>query len=104
MQIINDLDTLNKAVTPDEGNSEYEGMFCIQTIPYTCSCTIGKTWTFAHFSKKIVVWNEKDEDSILTIASEFKNCNFDPKIIEYKVIFGKAIPWDDIPDGDHVMT
>jgi hypothetical protein len=104
MQIISDLETLNRAMTPDEGNSDYVGMFCIQTVPYTCSCTPGKTWIFAHLDKKIVVWSEKDDDNMLKIASEFKRGNFDPKIIEYKVIFGKAIHWDDVPDGEHSLT
>lgn len=104
MQIISDLETLNRAMTPDEGNSDYEGMFCIKTVPYTCSCSPGKPWIFAHLQKQIVVWNEKDEDSILDLASQFKQMGFDPKIVEYKVIFGKAIHWDDIPDGEHHMT
>jgi hypothetical protein len=104
VQIITDLETLNKAMTPDKGNPNYEGMFCIKTVPYTCSCSPDKVWDFAHLEKKIVVWNEKDEDSILDLASQFKRNGYDPKIIEYKVMFGKAIHWDDIPDGEYRMA
>ena len=102
MQIISDIETLNRAIAPDEGDSTFEGMFCIQTVPHVCSCRPTQPWTFAHYQKKIVVWNEKDDDKILQVASEFKKANYDPKIVEYQVLFGKAIHWDDIPNGEHM--
>lgn len=98
MQIVSDLTTLPKALVPDEGTNDLEGHFCIQTIPYFCNCR-PRPWTFIHHGKKIIVWKEKDDENLLAMASEFKKIQLDPHIIEYKVMMGKAILWDDIPNG-----
>ena len=100
--MISDVETLNKAVTPDEGNVEYDGYFCIQTIPHVCNCRPDRPWVWVHHQRKIVVWEDKDGD-ILQVASEFKKGGFEPKVVDYKVIYGKAIPWDDIPNGSDLV-
>jgi len=102
MQIISDLETVNRAIGPDEGSVDYDGYYCIQTVPHRCNCSPNRPWTFVHYDKKVVIWEEKDDDAILDVAREFKNHNYDPKIIEYKPIFGKAIEWAEIPNGASV--
>lgn len=90
--------SLPKEVTPDEGDYALDGYYCLKTDEYTCSCR-DKPWRYIHCDMKIVVWPEKDDDSLLKNAQRMKDLGLNPKITEYKVMMGKAIPWDDIPDG-----
>lgn len=95
------LMTLPKEVTPDEGSPEYDGYFCLNTDEFNCTCR-KRPWRFIHYSKKIIVWPEKDDEKLLNVAQKMKDLNLNPKIIDYKVMMGKAIPWDDIPNGDTI--
>lgn len=92
---------LPKAVSPGEGSPELEGYYCINTDSFYCSCR-PKPWRYIHFNKKIIVWPTNDEDSILQNATEMKKLDLNPKIVEYKTMMGKAIPWDDIPVGSEL--
>lgn len=98
MQIISDLKIAQKAIAPDEDNNDLEGYYCIQTVAYQCYCR-PKPWTFIHCKARIIVWPNKDDNSILEAASEFKKIQLDPRIVEYKSMMGKAIEYDDIPNG-----
>lgn len=80
----------------DEGSPEYDGYFCIKTKPHICSCC-PDPWLFVHFSDKIVVWEENDDPLILHVAHQFQQLGIDPRIVEYKPVYGKAVTWDDIP-------
>lgn len=92
------LMTLPREVTPNEGNSEYDGYFCIKTDEYKCACR-ERTWHFIHCADKIVVWEEKDDNTLLHFAQMMKEMGLNPRIIEYNVMLGKAVRWDDIPAG-----
>lgn len=94
-----DIETLIRATTPDEGNVELEGYYCINTNPYQCACSPERTWDYFHYEMKIIVWEEQDHPFILKMAAELKTLGFNPRIIEYKSIFGKAIDFEEIPDG-----
>lgn len=95
------LMTLPRAVSPDENDTDYDGYYCVQTAPYLCNCR-RQPWTFTHYSKKIIVWEENDDDMILKVATEFKKMGLDPKIVEFKTIYGKCITWADIPSNGEV--
>lgn len=93
------LMTLPRSVSPNEGSPELDGYYCIFTDPFNCSCRT-KPWRYLHYTKMIIVWPNNDDDSILQNAAEMKKLDTNPKIIEYKCMMGKAIPWDDIPMGE----
>lgn len=95
------LMTLPRSVTPDEGNSAYEGYYYIKTDEFKCTCRV-KPWRYLHYEDKVIVWPEKDDDSLLKNAQKMKEQGFNPKITEYNVMLGKAIPWDDIPNGKDI--
>jgi len=93
---------LPKEVTPDEGNHDLDGYFCINTDDYVCPCR-KRPWKYYHWHKKIVVWPTIDEDTILQVATELKVRDLNPKIVEYNATMGKAITWNDIPAGATVL-
>ncbi len=92
------LMTLPKEITPDDMSSELEGGYCIKTEEFLCSCR-DRPWRYMHYEGKIIVWNEKDDESILYSAKELKKMDLSPRIVVYTVMMGKGIPWDDIPSG-----
>lgn len=92
------LMTLPRAVSPDEGSIDLDGHYCLKTDEFKCGCR-ERLWDFIHYSKKIVVWPEKDDPKMLDFAQKTKELGLNPRVIEYKVMMGKAIPWDDIPQG-----
>lgn len=98
-----DRETLNKVTGPDEGDSAYDGYFCIQVDPFKCTCRL-KPWVFIHFIRGIIVWAEKDDPSMLLCASIFKKNGYNPRIIEYNAIMGECVDWEDIPNGSDILN
>jgi hypothetical protein len=92
------LMTLPRNVTPDEGDTKHEGYYFLKTDEFNCTCR-KRPWRWLHFDNKVIVWPTNDDDSLLKNAQRFKELGLNPKITEYKVIMGKAIAWEDIPDG-----
>lgn len=82
---------------PDDEN--YDGYFCVQTVPFNCRCR-NRPWTFVHWDKRIIVWKSKDDQALLQVAHEFKDMEFDPHIIEYNSVMGNCVDWQDIPAGE----
>jgi|SRR6185295_18908784 len=93
---------LPRSVTPDEGDSQYEGYYYLKTDEYFCTCR-QRPWRYLHFDKKVIVWPTNDDIALLKNAQNLKDSGFNPKIVEYNVMLGKAIPWDDIPHGSDLV-
>jgi hypothetical protein len=83
----------------EQGDTTLDGCYCIKTDAFYCSCRT-RPWSFVHHEQQIIVWREKDNKTILKLAQTFKEHDFNPKIIEYEAMMGKAIDWEDIPPGD----
>jgi hypothetical protein len=79
---------------PDEW--QYDGWFCIKlNAPPMCGqCGNNIEYAERDIDHRILVWEEKDEDTILNAAISMRKWKFDPKIVEYEVRFGKCIPYD----------
>jgi hypothetical protein len=93
--------TLPREITPDEGDYALDGYYYLKTDEFLCTCR-NKPWRFLHYENKIIVWPTNDDDSLLKNAQRMKELGLNPKITEYKITMGKAIAWEDIPNGSTI--
>jgi hypothetical protein len=80
--------TTPRTYNPD---SEYDGYYCIKVDPVTCGC--GKLMNYVETDSKhiIIVWEEIDDDNLLSNAAELKRVGFNPKVVDYTSALGRCI-------------
>jgi|SRR6185503_18148143 len=104
------IEALDQLVDPmlNYTDAGYDDFWCVAINPYTCAgCNqlISHAQVGDHF---IVIWEEKDDDTILEVASGLKRAEMNPRIVNYNrndgpcVEFYEAIRrgWvDEFPHG-----
>ncbi len=80
----------------DDGLGDSDGdWFCVRTDPFPCpgeGCSfVADYMTAAHL---IVVWPRLDDPALLGAANNARAVGRNPRVIQYREDFGKAIPWD----------
>ena len=82
-----------------EPDNEFEDWFCIKcNLKFCGECD--KEMEFVHTSKvsEIIVWPEKDDPFMLTIAEEAMGAKRNPRIVCYEQNFGPCISFYDLED------
>ena len=79
------IEALDKLVDPmlNYTHPSYDDFWCITINPYRCpGCQqiISHAQVGDHF---IVIWEEKDDESILEVASSLKSMQMNPHIVNY---------------------
>lgn len=91
------IEFLDQVVDLDYSGDEYDDYWCININPFQCG-GCGSVVAYAqcgnHF---IIIWREKDEDSILELASALKDSDddYDPRIVQYNRILGPCVEFQD---------
>ena len=79
------------------GSHQFDGWYCIklEAGPVCGNCRTPIKFAEPDDNHKVMVWEEMDEDAILKAAQKLKNRTYSPRIIEYKVSFGKCETYED---------
>lgn len=79
----------------DFSHEMYDDYYCINIKPFKCN-GCGRPVCYASAGPHlIIIWAEKDEDSILEIADLLmKDGNYDPRIVKYNRILGPCITYE----------
>ena len=101
MILIGDLSTLLEMLEDVEGErcdpNDYQDWWCIQHNPIPCrSCNQPICYVEPPFIHLIVVWEHKDDENMLRLASRIKELDYDPIIIRYSPIMGDCIPFEEV--------
>jgi hypothetical protein len=89
------IEFLDQAVTLDYSGPEYDEYWCVNIKPFkcrNCDTVICYACAGAHF---IIIWPEKDDEDMLNIAAELKDCDMDPRIVRYNRIIGPCVTFED---------
>jgi hypothetical protein len=79
----------------DDGRGFDESWFCVQTDPFPCpgeGCDFVATFMTA--SHLIIVWPRGDDPALLGAAANAREVGRNPRIVNYREEFGKALAWD----------
>lgn len=80
------------APTANDGNdNEFAGYYTLRTNPLVCNCGRLMEYVECDTEHTIVVWEEMDDQNLLSTAIELKAQEFNPEVVEYKPAMGKCI-------------
>jgi hypothetical protein len=77
------------------GDEDLSGWWCIATAEFPCPAAgcdfVARHMTAAH---RIVVWPERDDRVLLSMARDARNLGRDPQVVEYARSMGPCISYD----------
>lgn len=96
-----DEETLHELMITD--CSEYEGWYCVSIHPERCKC--GRLIGFLEpdLHHLVLVWEENDDEELLSIAAHMKREGYDPHIVEYKSPYGPCVEYYEAKEADEVQ-
>ena len=92
-----DYDVEEEIEIDDGSNEDFSGWFCIATDPWPCPfCKQNGEIFFVEFATmnhKIIVFPEKDDPKLLSLAQVCQEVGRNPRIVEYEIGFGPCISY-----------